>query len=401
MDEAAVFGESGESTFFAPAVRADLDALRRERARFLADPVAMALLNAVPNPILVLNTHRQIVAMNGYAERMLQVQGPEALLGVRPGEAVGCLHAHECPGGCGTSSFCINCGAVRTILQCIQSRKPATDECRITLTDAELQGGALDLRVQSTLVQIGGGEYVIFAMHDISAEKRRRVLERVFLHDLLNTVNNIHSLAQLLTGPAREERLERYLPSLSRFALQIADEVSHHRQLIAAENGDLKLSLQRISLPDFLQELHATCSDPDIAAERYLVLDPPPSGDLVTDVVLLRRVLGNLIKNALEASPLGATITLTCRAEADAVCFAVHNPGCMPPHIQAQVFQRSFSTKAGSGRGIGTYSVRLLGEHYLGGRVGFESTEAEGTTFTFVLPRHPAREEQVRSLPEC
>jgi signal transduction histidine kinase len=44
------------------------------------------------------------------------------------------------------------------------------------------------------------------------------------------------------------------------------------------------------------------------------------------------------------------------------------------------VFQRSFSTK-GTGRGLGTYSIKLLTERYLGGRVWFESAEGHGTTF--------------------
>jgi signal transduction histidine kinase len=51
----------------------------------------------------------------------------------------------------------------------------------------------------------------------------------------------------------------------------------------------------------------------------------------------------------------------------------------MPENVRAHVFQRSFSTK-GSGRGLGTYSVKLLTES-MGGRVWFDSTAGEGTTF--------------------
>ncbi len=51
-----------------------------------------------------------------------------------------------------------------------------------------------------------------------------------------------------------------------------------------------------------------------------------------------------------------------------------------------QVFQRSFSTKAERGRGIGTYSVKLFVERYLRGTVGFTSAEPDGTTFSVTLP---------------
>ena len=55
--------------------------------------------------------------------------------------------------------------------------------------------------------------------------------------------------------------------------------------------------------------------------------------------------------------------------------------------IRLQIFQRSFSTK-GAGRGLGTYSVKLLSERYLKGAVGFRSTHAEGTRF---FARYPKR----------
>lgn len=59
----------------------------------------------------------------------------------------------------------------------------------------------------------------------------------------------------------------------------------------------------------------------------------------------------------------------------------------MPEQVRLQVFQRSFSTKGEPGRGIGTYSIKLFGETYLGGRVSFSSQEPEGTTFTLVVPK--------------
>jgi sensor histidine kinase regulating citrate/malate metabolism len=64
----------------------------------------------------------------------------------------------------------------------------------------------------------------------------------------------------------------------------------------------------------------------------------------------------------------------------------VNNPTFMPRDVQLQVFKRSFSTK-GAGRGIGTYSMRLLASRYLGGTVDFTTSEADGTTFRVRLSR--------------
>lgn len=79
-------------------------------------------------------------------------------------------------------------------------------------------------------------------------------------------------------------------------------------------------------------------------------------------------------------------MTLSVRTSAAEVSFSVHNPGPIPEEVQAQLFQRSFSTKEGRGRGIGLYSVKLLTERYLGGSVNFHSSPEAGTTFTVTLP---------------
>jgi signal transduction histidine kinase len=64
----------------------------------------------------------------------------------------------------------------------------------------------------------------------------------------------------------------------------------------------------------------------------------------------------------------------------------VHNPAAIPEAIQKRIFQRSFSTKAARGRGLGTYAMKLFGENLLRGDVGFESGPATGTTFWILLP---------------
>jgi signal transduction histidine kinase len=101
---------------------------------------------------------------------------------------------------------------------------------------------------------------------------------------------------------------------------------------------------------------------------------------LETDRILLHRILINLMKNALEATDEGGIVTVGTLDKTDEVRFWVKNDLIIPREIQLQIFQRSFSTK-GAGRGIGTYSIRLLTENYLKGTVSFVSNEEEGTIF--------------------
>lgn len=140
---------------------------------------------------------------------------------------------------------------------------------------------------------------------------------------------------------------------------------------------------------DLLRRLQKTYARHPIARNRTIALAEVWPGQIVTAARLLGRVLGNMIKNGLEAIPQGQTVTVRCVESGANVVLSVHNPGLMPAEIQAQVFQRSFSTKAKSGRGIGTHRMKLLGERYLGGKVAFRSDEAAGTTFSITLAKTP------------
>jgi len=103
-----------------------------------------------------------------------------------------------------------------------------------------------------------------------------------------------------------------------------------------------------------------------------------------SDPILLRRVLNNMVKNALEASTSGQTITIAVTKIDQKLKFSVHNTKFIPRNIEMQVFMRSFSTK-GTQRGLGTYSMKILGEQHLGGIVDFTTSETDGTTFFIIL----------------
>lgn len=69
----------------------------------------------------------------------------------------------------------------------------------------------------------------------------------------------------------------------------------------------------------------------------------------------------------------------------------IWNRTVVPHHIQPRLFERHVSTKGEPGRGLGTYSMKLLGERYLGGQIRFVSEEAAGTCFSFRHPRTAPR----------
>ena len=119
---------------------------------------------------------------------------------------------------------------------------------------------------------------------------------------------------------------------------------------------------------------------------KQIMLVPINSGiEMEIDHLLLKRVLINLVKNAIEASVPDSKVSWGSRMVDGIIEIFVHNSSYIPKDVQMQIFQRSFSTK-GVNRGIGTYSVKLITEEFLKGKVFFTSSEEVGTTFFLRFP---------------
>jgi K+-sensing histidine kinase KdpD len=370
----------------APAERCDPGAVWQQHQAFVSNPLALVMLDSMLGPAIVLNARRQIVVANRQFLEVIEAEDASAVLARRPGEVLDCVHAAERPGGCGTSESCAACGAVGAVLSTWKTHADTTAECRIR-THADAGGGALDFRAKASFLSVDGTDFVVFALQDISSEKRRHVLERVFFHDVLNVCGGVHGLAELLLTEGLDAGTEqRFKHDVYRLSGAVIDEITGHRQMLAAERGELNVDLSDVSVRDVLDEVIAIYRHHHVAEGRELDCGTCDPLWLRTDATLLRRVLGNLIKNALEATPAGGTVLVSACGVPDEVLISVQNPGAMPERVRLQMFQRSFSTKGDDGRGVGTYSVKLFGERYLGGRVTFTSDQAAGTCFTVTLP---------------
>ncbi len=366
---------------------ANAGGLTQSRTAAILGSIIPTIIEAMPDYVLVLDTSRRILAANNRLLQAFGIADSRALLGLRPGNALRCIHADETLEGCGAGRHCQKCAAVLAIIESEEGNVQVTKEYRVTI--AREQWCALDLEVLVTPLEIDDTKLTMFAMRDISAEKRRSVLEQVFFHDVINTAGGIRGLATVLAEgnllePDEETHYKQWIVTLTD---KLVDEILYQRNLMAAEKGEFRPNTGVINVGDLLREEHALYANHPVATGRKLVLGATSECWIKSDAAILRKILGNLLKNALEATPEGGTVTLACREETDNLTFLVSNPGVMPDDVQLQLFQRSFSTKAAAGRGIGTYSVKLFGERYLQGKVDFTSRAPEGTTFSFSLPK--------------
>ena len=368
--------------------RAGLDELHREIELASHNPIVTAVLGAADAVLLVLNAQRQIVAFNSRVAAVSRISDVSGVLGLRPGEVLRCVNSQG-PGGCGAAPACETCGALGAILACQRNRRSAEAECLIRTDSAK--GGALELNVRATPVVLGERSFTVVSLRDISSEKRKQALEQIFFHDILNTVTALRSWTAVLRCPGTDHQRARERVDL--VSRQLEREIQDHRALALAESGTLIAKPQRLRAADLLRDLEFAFASNFAAEGRRLEVDPvPPDAEPESDPSLALRVLANMVRNALEATAPGGTVWVRCEPArrddggAHALRFSVRNQGFIPPEIQAHVFHRSFSTKADRGRGLGTYSMKLLGEGYLGGKVSFVSEVDSGTTFFLELP---------------
>jgi len=364
-----------------PAERENRDTVIRQYSLFACNEPLTCTLDGVSTGVLILNSRRQIVFANRSFLDMIRLREIRDVLGLRTGEAIGCIRSDMNEDGCGTTEYCRECGAARAILSSLNGHDTLKD-CSILLND---DPNALNIRVKTVRVEMMGEAFTVFSISDIGDEKRREVLERIFLHDVRNTAGGIKGFSCLAADELCEDPV-RHMNMITDLSEKLLDEIDSYHQLIRAENRDLKIAPVRFETGTLLEKVRSLYSHHEVAENRELRISPGTENlTMFTDEIILLRVIGNMTKNALEAIAPGQSVTLSCAREGEKVRFEVHNPGIIPPDAGLLIFQRSFSTK-GPGRGLGTYSIKLLSEHYLRGTVGFTTSATGGTTFFGIYP---------------
>ncbi|MFX1374817.1 MAG: ATP-binding protein [Promethearchaeota archaeon] len=371
-------------THYAPAKRKNLEEIRGEVKEFFKTYFE-ELLNSIPNMALIVNEERQVVFLNQPLIRLLGIKNIEEAMGSRPGEIFKCIHSQEFIHGCGTSQNCRYCGAVNAVLQSLRTNKKSSCETRIT-SDFDGNLISFDLNVTAYPFSLREKKFVIVFLTDISNQKRRELLETTFLHDLLNILTVVTGLIEIFPLEGLNSQQKQYFTKIKKSSQILIEEFTAQRDLIAAEKNELLINLNNHNSLEIIVSVVEIIKYKPSAKEKIITIDSNSTSVMIqTDSRLLSRILLNLLENALEASTPGETVKIGCYDLNQSIVFWVKNSVVMTESVKSQIFQRSFSTK-GHGRGIGTYSVKLLTERYLGGKINFQSSEQEGTTFYVHLP---------------
>ena len=229
-------------------------------------------------------------------------------------------------------------------------------------------------------------------------EKVRDDLMKMIVHDLKTPLTSILASLELLLdgdlGPLTNDQ-QGMVSDADGKAQELLRLIEDLLEIARIEEAALPLSLEAIAPQQLLDEVLAEW------AVRFQQEGASATVDVADDVTvfeadrgLIKRVLANLVQNALTHSARAVTLTLTARRDPSGVLFTVadNGPG-IPPQYHELIFRKFEQVRAPNAprvrsSGLGLAFCRLVVEQH-GGRIWVQSAEGQGSAFHILLPQAP------------
>jgi PAS domain S-box-containing protein len=242
----------------------------------------------------------------------------------------------------------------------------ARDVTERNRAEAEVREAAKQLRVAERLAAIGATAGMVG--HDIR-NPLQAIVSDVYLLKL-----DLASLPEMETKQSITESLE-----------SIEENITYINKIVADLQDYARPLYPETSLVD-LPRLICSVIDPlKIPENINLRFEASEVSTLETDATFLKRVLTNLIINAVQAMPDGGDLTINAKVKGKKCQIIIQDTGVgIPEKVKPKLFTPMVTTKS-KGQGLGLAVVKRLVEA-LNGAVTFESVENKGTKFIVSLP---------------
>lgn len=377
------------------------------RRLFALLPVANhALLDAMPDPVLVLDADGTVVEANPAANALSRKPGGviggrldalpalDALLtGPAPLSPDSAARLVELPRGSERRTFevtvvTLSSGGRQSVGRMLLLRD-VTQRRRIEARLAEMLDRLIAARAE--------------AEDRLAAETAAKHALNSYLsmaaHEFKTPLAIIDSAAQLLSLEA-ERKAPSMLPRLDRIRQAVRRQVNLLETCLADDrlsHPTVTLRRDTIDLPDLLRDAADSAPNPDDGDQPiHLDLSGCPAR-MIGDSTLVALSVHNLLSNALKYSPPGSPVELRATAQTDpmgraSLAVTVIDQGIgVPPEALPHIFDRFYRANNASGApgtGVGLNMVRRIAALH-GGSVGVESRVGMGSRFTLLLPLAP------------
>ena len=257
-------------------------------------------------------------------------------------------------------------------------------------------------------IDLDGRNIYAAVLRDISARQRaedllhqaikaRDDMMGIVSHDLRNPANAVKMLARSITegdaGRSLPDDVRERVGVIHQAAEQMDALIQDLLDITRLEAGRLAVSRREVEIRALI--LRSVEGLRPLAEAGGVTLGASLPAELPTlpvDPDRVTQLLSNVIGNAVKFSPAGGAVTVTARADDDAVEVAVSDtgegiPAAQLPRVFDRFYQGSLSSRATRhGAGLGLPIARGIVEAH-GGRIWIESAAGSGTTVRFTLPQ--------------
>lgn len=221
-------------------------------------------------------------------------------------------------------------------------------------------------------------------------QRLRDDLTHMIVHDMRTPLTNIITGLQTVEDTDYDDELTReFLPAAISAGEELAEMINNLLDISKMEAGELEPERESFDLRQLVSETFERVSHLARDAELELRLEVDEDLMLNADRKLIRRVLVNLIGNAIKFTPPGGSVTVSAEAREDEVEVCVIDTGQGISQEEQKLLFRKFAQLADgrkkAGTGLGLAFVRLAVEAH-GGSVRVESEVGEGSSFCFTIP---------------
>lgn len=257
----------------------------------------------------------------------------------------------------------------------------------------------LNVKVQTSQYNLDGNNILLWILHDhtrqVELEQLRQDLSAMLVHDLQGPLGNILSSLELVTNELPDDSSETMQSMLdvalrsSQHLQYLVDSLMDISHLSAGYPVDKRAPIDASELVDYVFAVE----EPNFEQRNVIAKGTVEPGlpKILAEESMLRRVMLNLLDNALKHSQNGQVVSVAVQRENEPgmVRFSVIDQGQGVPEdyrdLIFEKFQRVKTNASSGGLGLGLAFCRLAVEAH-GGRIWVEDAPTGGACFCFTMP---------------